>query len=83
MITVKEFNEASATERAWLQESCHAANLTFEWPTLIIHTDNPPAPLPLTAACVTARFVPASHVWRSRVVNYGLSNLRILGPTTS
>ena len=78
----QDFHEASETEIAWLQQTYHAAVLTFEWPTLIIHSDNPPNPLPLTVACVAARFVPAAHIWKSRVINNGLSNPRIPDPMT-
>ncbi|MCJ1435138.1 hypothetical protein MMC27_004508 [Xylographa pallens] len=76
----EDFREASDPEIAWIQATYHAAVLTFEWPNLIIHTDIPPVPLPLTVGCVAARFVPASHVWKSRIVKNGLSNPRIPDP---
>jgi hypothetical protein len=32
--------------------------ITLQWPILIIETEHPPSPLPLTVACVAALFVP-------------------------
>lgn len=78
----KDFRYPNDNEQAWIQNTFKAPSLTFEWPTLVIHTDDPPQPLPLTVACVSVRFVPAAHVWRSRITNNGLANPRIPDPVS-
>ena len=75
-----DFLEATDTQIAWIRRTYNAPTLTFEWPTLVIHTDTPPNPLPVTVAYVAARFVPAAHVWMSRIINNGLRNPRLPDP---
>ncbi|KAL8906579.1 MAG: hypothetical protein Q9171_006214 [Xanthocarpia ochracea] len=55
---VEDFRLPTSEERAWLSSRYPNSRIAFRWPTLIIETNIPPKPLPLTVAGVAAKFVP-------------------------
>ena len=58
----EDFRLPTSEERAWLSSRYPDSRLAFRWPTLIIETNTPPKPLPLTVAGVAAKFVPPPEV---------------------
>ena len=58
----EDFRLPTSEERAWLSSRYPDSRLAFRWPTLIIETNIPPKPLPLTVAGVAAKFVPPPEV---------------------
>ncbi|MCJ1345778.1 hypothetical protein MMC31_003987 [Peltigera leucophlebia] len=60
----QKFRLPTAEERAWLTEVYRPLSLWFCWPQVIIITENPPVPVPLTVACVSAVFTPPETVPR-------------------
>ena len=56
------FRLPTPLERAWLTNFYKPLSLWFCFPRVIITTENPPLPVPLTVACVTAIFTPPEQV---------------------
>jgi hypothetical protein len=54
----KDFRSPTKVETGWIFDRYSARGITILWPILIIETEHPPSPLPLTVACVAALFVP-------------------------
>ncbi|KAI9695905.1 MAG: hypothetical protein M1836_006022 [Candelina mexicana] len=55
----QDYREPSDWEMAWLEKEFKAEVIT-QWPMIILETNHPPNPLPLTVACVAAVFIPRS-----------------------
>ncbi|KAL8941733.1 MAG: hypothetical protein Q9216_002061 [Gyalolechia sp. 2 TL-2023] len=58
---MNDFRLPTSSERAWLSSRFPNSRHAFRWPTIIIETNTPPKPLPLTIAGVAARFLPPSE----------------------
>ncbi|KAL8857989.1 MAG: hypothetical protein Q9178_005449 [Gyalolechia marmorata] len=58
----EDFRFPTSEEEAWLCSQYPDSRITFRWPTLIIETNMPPNPLPLTVAGVAAKYVPPPEV---------------------
>ena len=54
-----DFRYPTDLERQWLISRFDPAGIHFQFPIVVIETDNPPRPLPLTVAAVAAKFVPS------------------------
>ena len=59
---VADFRHPTSEEGDWLSSRYPNSRIAFRWPTLIIETNMPPNPLPLTVAGVAAKFVPPPEV---------------------
>lgn len=58
----QRFRLPTPVERAWLTNFYKPLSWWFCFPRVIITTENPPLPVPLTVACVTAIFTPPEPV---------------------
>jgi len=52
------FRRPSWEEKAWIFKEYRASSVTFTFPEIIIKSDTPPNPIPLTVGCVAVHFVP-------------------------
>lgn len=55
---VHDFRLPTFEEESWLVSRYKAVSIGFQLPIIVIETDTPPNPLPLTVAAVAAKFVP-------------------------
>ncbi|MCJ1462977.1 hypothetical protein MMC07_001581 [Pseudocyphellaria aurata] len=53
-----DFRGPTSNETAWISRSYNATAIDLFWPMIIIETETPPSPLPVTVGCVAALFVP-------------------------
>ena len=56
--TSQDFRQPTLKEWEWIMNMYSASRIGLYFPTIVIETENPPDPLPLTVATVAARFVP-------------------------
>ncbi len=54
----KEFRGPTDIEQSWIFSRYQATAIHLNWPIVIIETEYPPSPLPVTVGCVAALFVP-------------------------
>ena len=54
----KEFRGPTDIEKSWIFSRYQATAIHLDWPIVIIETEYPPSPLPVTVGCVAALFVP-------------------------
>lgn len=54
----REFRGPTDIEKSWIFRRYHATAIHLDWPMVIIETEYPPSPLPITVGCVAALFVP-------------------------
>ena len=53
-----DFRKLTNQEGEWIVDAYKATEISFEWPILIITTDQPPRPITLTVGGVPTRFLP-------------------------
>lgn len=53
-----DFRGPTPLEEAWIFRRYNATAMDLVWPIIIIETETPPNPLPVTVGCVAALFVP-------------------------
>ena len=54
-----DFRLPTDLETKWLITKFQTTGILFQWPIMVIQTNTPPRPLPLTAGAVPVRFIPS------------------------
>ena len=54
----QDFRSATQQEINWIFFKHSATYVAFDWPEIVIRTEMPPNPLPLTVGCVGTTFLP-------------------------
>lgn len=86
--TIHDFRLPTSSEESWLISRYKPTSIGFQFPIMLIETDSPPNPLPLTVAAVATKFVPPPNTLpnemnASNLLTDPLPDARPIGFTTN
>lgn len=76
----QRFKFPNPAQMQWVKEYYKATEVRFEFPVIIVITNHIPDPLPLTVACVAARFVPSAPLDTMPRINSNYATPRLPDP---